>query len=70
MAVPGRLIQPTQKQTWGAGDFQMLVNEDRKKAQELLDKYRQLVDAGELCAGDCPNDGVACASGVCRAHLR
>ena len=44
--------------------------EDLKKLHQLLDKYCKLVEAGELCAGDCPNDGVSCSTGVCRAHLR
>ena len=67
--MPGRLIQPTQKQTWG-GDFLAMAVEDLKKLHQLLDKYCKLVEAGDLCAGDCPNDGVSCSTGVCRAHLR
>ena len=69
VAIPGRLIQATQKQSWG-GDFQSLAQQDTLRVYQLLQKYRQLVDTGELCAGDCPNDGVSCSSGVCRAHLR
>ena len=69
VAIPGRLIQPTQKQSWG-GDHQTLAEQDTQRVYQLLQKYRQLVDTGELCAGDCPNDGVSCSSGVCRAHLR
>ena len=65
----GRLIQASQKQTWG-GDFHALSVQDRKKVHELLDKYRKMVEARDICAGDCPNDGVSCQSGVCRAHLR
>lgn len=72
VAIPGRLIHARQNSTltqWG-GDFEVLADEDRLKVQELLIKYGQLVDSGDLCAGDCPNDGITCSSGVCRAHLR
>ena len=67
----GRLIhrQTSLNQPWG-GDPTNLREKDQKQLEQLLVKYRQMVEAGDLCAGDCPNDGVSCPSGVCRAHLR
>ena len=67
----GRLIhrQLSFNQPWG-GDPTSLREKDQKQLEQLLQKYRHLVENGELCAGDCPNDGITCPSGVCRAHLR
>ena len=67
----GRLInrQSSVNQPWG-GNHTNLREKDQKQLELLLVKYRQMVESGNLCAGDCPNDGVTCPSGVCRAHLR
>ena len=43
---------------------------DQEKCNSLLENYRKVIINGEICAGDCPNDGISCSTGVCRAHLR
>ncbi len=43
---------------------------DAARCADLLRRYRRLVLGGEICGGDCPDGGVACPSGICRAHLR
>ena len=65
---PGRL---TMKSAFNSNLEQddLSVN-DREKCIELLENYRKQVLNGDICAGDCPNDGISCATGVCRAHLR
>ena len=63
-------VELTYEVELSTNNFQALAVEDLKKLHQLLDKYCKLVEAGDLCAGDCPNDGVSCSSGVCRAHLR
>jgi len=67
--ITGRLIQRQSTLTCG-GDPNNLLERDQKQLEVLLQKYRRLVELGELCGGDCPNDGITCPSGVCRAHLR
>ena len=65
---PGRL---TLKSAFNSnlGQDDLSVN-DREKCIVLLENYRKQVLNGDICAGDCPNDGISCSSGVCRAHLR
>ena len=50
--------------------LESVTGKDRDKTRMLLETYHRQVTSGELCGGDCPNDGITCPSGVCRAHLR
>ena len=43
---------------------------DAVRCLALVDAYRRSVESGELCGGDCPEEGAGCQSGVCRARLR
>ena len=65
---PGRL---TLKSAFNSNCAQddLSVN-DQEKCINLLENYRKQVLKGDICAGDCPNDGISCITGVCRAHLR
>ena len=65
---PGRL---TLKSAFNSNCAQddLSVN-DQEKCILLLKNYRKQVLKGDICAGDCPNDGISCMTGVCRAHLR
>ena len=67
-AVPGRLLVRMSTSSYEVTDS--LAADDESKCRQLLQKYRHLVTKGDLCAGDCPNDGLSCSSGVCRSHLR
>ena len=66
--VPGRL---TLKSAFNRNNSQDdLSIHDNEKCNALLDNYRKLVLNGDICSGNCPNDGISCTTGVCRAHLR
>ena len=43
---------------------------DAVRCLALVDSYRRAVESGEMCGGDCPEEGAGCQSGVCRARLR
>ena len=49
-------------------EFQTLG--DAVRCLALVDSYRRSVEGGEMCGGDCPEEGAGCQSGVCRARLR
>ncbi len=51
-------------------DADNLTLGDEARCADLLRRYRRLVLGGHICGGDCPDGGVSCPSGVCRAHLR
>ena len=79
VALPGRIISDSrgrlQHSSTSAGgcsaaDLDNLALNDGDKVYQLLENYRRQVSVGELCGGDCPNDGIVCPSGICRAHLR
>ena len=65
---PGRLILKSAFTSNSAQDD--LSIHDKEKCAILLENYRKQVLNGEICGGDCPNDGISCTTGVCRAHLR
>ena len=67
-AVPGRLLLRMTTMSYEVTDS--VAIDDEEQCRQLLQKYRQLVSKGDLCGGDCPNDGMSCSSGVCRSHLR
>ena len=75
VALPGRIISDSRGRqhsstSASAADLDNLALNDGEKVYQLLDNYRRQVSVGEMCGGDCPNDGILCPSGICRAHLR
>ena len=51
-------------------DSDNLTLQDSARCRWLLEKYRRLIETGEICSGNCADGGVGCSSGICRAHLR